>query len=220
MKGPQPQNSAVETYFHQPSRSAVLPFHQTKSFRFCFIGNESDACHRGSRHLKPFALSCGKGSVDKASADFSTATSLLKGQGKRERPNRPTNLDFREAQGLCTFDPSTYPLGLGTGPLKIKPFVRQGARECLLGPANLDLREAQGLCKFDPSHAKASIQEAQGLCTFDPSRAKASRSAYFDLPMLTSKRRRASVNSTLRTPWHQAAPTSTYLLDLREAQGL
>ena len=175
MKGPQPQNSAVETYFHQPSRSAVLPFHQTKSFRFCFIGNESDACHRGSRHLKPFALSCGKGSVDKASADFSTATSLLKGQGKRERPNRPTNLDFREAQGLCT---------------------------------------------FDPSHAKASIQEAQSLCKFDLSRAKTSRSVYFDLPMLTSKRRRASVNSTLRTPWHQGAPTSTYLLDLREAQGL
>ena len=147
MKGPQPQNSAVETYFHQPSRSAVLPFHQTKSFRFCFIGNESDACHRGSRHLKPFALSCGKGSVDKASADFSTATSLLKGQGKRERPNRPTNLDFREAQGLCT---------------------------------------------FDPSHAKAPV------------------SAYLDLPTWTSERRRASVNSTLRTPRRQGAPTSTY----------
>ena len=151
MKGPQPQNSAVETYFHQPSRSAVLPFHQTKSFRFCFIGNESDACHRGSRHLKPFALSCGKGSVDKASADFSTATSLLKGQGKRERPNRPTNLNFREAQGLCT---------------------------------------------FDPSHAKAPV------------------SAYLDLPTWTSERRRASVNSTLRTPRRQGAPTSTYPLGL------
>ena len=103
------------------------------------------------RHLKPFALSCGKGSVDKASADFSTATSLLKGQGKRERPNRPTNLDFREAQGLCT---------------------------------------------FDPSHAKAPV------------------SAYLDLPTWTSERRRASVNSTLRTPRRQGAPTSTNPLGL------
>ena len=41
-----------------------------------------------------------------------------------------------------------------------------------------------------------------------------------DLPTWTSERNGASVNSTLRTPRHQGSPTSTYLLDLQEAQGL
>ena len=131
-------------------------------------------------------------------------------QGARKRPLGPANLDLREAQGLCKFDPSHA----GSAYFDLPTWTRHRASEnstfrtpscqgvptwtCQLRP-----REAQGLCKFDPSHAKAS-KEAQGLCKLDSSRAKASRSAYFDLP--------TGPCSILRTPWHQGAPTSTYLL--------